>query len=485
MHMARLPELLSATHAGSTESGGGDVLDRVFQASNRGGGVVGGQEKPSVGARPTLDFLAERRTIGAYLNRSSSRPGTAAPLGRYSGGRDYFAPRAPSEAEYPDVGALVQDHKPAPLQRSNQVSLPNLRTLLQQGECGAQEEPQESPSVHNGKAENAEKAGKGKGATGAEQEVGEDPRRHVSANNVVEARSVPARSKFSDVYGRGRLLGTGSFSRVYEVSHRLTGESFVAKSVRTRSSDRARARIRRQTVACEIAACSRLAHPNICQFLEYYNGRSHAHLVFEKIDGADLFQFLQTCAPDMRIAEALAASLMADLLTALAHAHYNGVCHRDVKPENALLTVGGGGGGGGGTARLKLIDWGIAHVGKNRFDFRTREYCGTRDYMAPEIILRDGTAYDARKADVWSAGVCLNVMVYGCLPFNRDSRERVVAANGVHPLPAFPEPGPNVPRVSHHGRDILHRMLALEADERPSPSELLRHPWFDKGTQRI
>ena len=89
--------------------------------------------------------------------------------------------------------------------------------------------------------------------------------------------------------------------------------------------------------------------------------------------------------------------------------------------------------------RLKLIDFGVAHCGQSASAAHaiSMDFCGSRDYMPPEIVLRLGD-YDARKADIWSAGLCIFIMLFGSLPFNRQHRERLITHERRHPLPTFP-----------------------------------------------
>jgi serine/threonine protein kinase len=300
-----------------------------------------------------------------------------------------------------------------------------------------------------------------------------EPRRNFSAGHrAVDLRTQPSKQNFADVYRVGALVGVGSFATIHEATHRLIGESFAVKVIRARGKDEEE-EIRRQTVAKEITACARLAHPNICQFFGYFDEPDVSYLIMERIEGSDLLEFLsRQDSGEMAVDEEVARQLTSELISALQHCHQNGVCHRDVKPENILVTATQDGQMG-----LKLIDFGIAHVGITVFDFHARDYCGTRDYMAPEIILRLGR-YDARTSDMWSAGVCLFVLLYGSLPFNREHREHVIAEKGLHPLPTFPTPDSGAPRISRPAIELLESLLSLDPVQRPSATEVLEHSWL-------
>ena len=93
---------------------------------------------------------------------------------------------------------------------------------------------------------------------------------------------------------------------------------------------------------------------------------------------------------------------MEQLFKAINHCHASGVVHRDIKPENIMITDSGS---------VRLIDFGLSKV--NKGDKRLTTIAGTPFYMAPEVL--DGN-YGA-KADIWSLGVLLYVLVSGYLPF--------------------------------------------------------------------
>ncbi|CAI5968146.1 unnamed protein product [Closterium sp. NIES-64] len=139
------------------------------------------------------------------------------------------------------------------------------------------------------------------------------------------------------------------------------------------------------------------------------------HLVMELCNGGDLFDFIQS-APNRRLNERHAASVMRQLLGALHHCHSLGVLHRDVKPENILLCDRISRQSGNGEVEIKLSDFGVAGFlddGKDKNDGVCTDTTGTSEYMAPEVAMK--APYNA-KADIWSAGVVLHAMLAGALP---------------------------------------------------------------------
>lgn len=102
------------------------------------------------------------------------------------------------------------------------------------------------------------------------------------------------------------------------------------------------------------------------------------------------------------IPEAKCLNLFKQILKGIAYCHNKGVCHRDLKPENVLIDEHG---------EIKIIDFGFSANSKTMLN----NYCGTPAYMAPEIIKKQ--PYNGAKADIWSLGVILYLMMVGTLPF--------------------------------------------------------------------
>ncbi|RYR72269.1 hypothetical protein Ahy_A02g006468 isoform C [Arachis hypogaea] len=155
------------------------------------------------------------------------------------------------------------------------------------------------------------------------------------------------------------------------------------------------------------------------------------------------------------------------LISAVDYCHSRGVCHRDLKPENLLLDENG---------NLKVSDFGLSAIAESRHqDGLLHTTCGTPAYVAPEVILRKG--YDGFKADIWSCGVILYVLLAGYLPF-RDSNLMEMykkIGKGQFKFPSwFP---PDVKR-------LLSRILDPNPRTRISMAKIMESSWFKKGLQK-
>lgn len=163
----------------------------------------------------------------------------------------------------------------------------------------------------------------------------------------------------------------------------------------------ARARFER-----EAQAVARLSHPGIVQILEYCGPEAGpSYIVTERIDGPTLKAWVEAHgAPPY---PELAAAIVERLADALAHAHEAGVIHRDIKPDNIMITAGGA---------LKLLDFGIASLQAELPRLtQTGTMLGSPAHMSPEAI--DGAEIDAR-SDVFSLGTLLYWLCTGELPFS-------------------------------------------------------------------
>jgi 5'-AMP-activated protein kinase catalytic alpha subunit len=164
--------------------------------------------------------------------------------------------------------------------------------------------------------------------------------------------------------------------------------------------------------------------------------------------------------------EPAARRLFAQLLGALGHCHAAGVAHRDVKPENVLLTPEGD---------AKLSDFGLgalAAAGGAGSSSLLDTVCGTPHYAAPEVLAaRAGGGYDGAAADIWSLGVCLYVVLAGCLPFDEDEPEGLFAkvAAGEYEAP---------PWWSADAAAAVAAMLVVDPARRATLEELWALPWM-------
>jgi len=250
-------------------------------------------------------------------------------------------------------------------------------------------------------------------------------------------------------------LGRGSTSIVYKGVDPRDGRIVAIKTLqRSADSDGDADEILRQ-FRDEARAVGRLKHPGLVAVDEIGEDGLHSWLAMDHVEGRTLAGLLR----DTPLAGAeRALAVLDELLDALGCAHREGLCHRDVKPANILLTP---------TGRVKLVDFGVARL-RDLGLTRVSSIIGTPAFMAPEQFT--GRALDHR-ADLFACGVLLHQLLAGRPPFS--GAPAAVMQQILHE-----EPPP--PSVASGGRadpaydGVVARALAKRADERFASAEAMR-----------
>jgi len=254
-------------------------------------------------------------------------------------------------------------------------------------------------------------------------------------------------------------IGEGGMAVVYLVEHQTLLKRFAAKvlSPALASSLEARARFTH-----EAHAASQLDHENIVSISDFgVTSDQRPFFVMELLRGQTLHQRLSE--GPMSLEEIVAVSV--PVARALAYAHVEGIVHLDVKPENIFLVQRSQ-----GRLGVKVVDFGIAKTPHSPQLNTLGETNGSPLYMAPETC-RGDEDIDAR-ADVYSFGIVLYIMLCGQLPFVDDNLERVM-----HMQLAQPPPSPRElnPEITPELAQIVERTLAKQRDDRYPSMEALLH----------
>uniref|UniRef100_A0A7S2JD82 cGMP-dependent protein kinase n=1 Tax=Haptolina brevifila TaxID=156173 RepID=A0A7S2JD82_9EUKA len=270
------------------------------------------------------------------------------------------------------------------------------------------------------------------------------------------------RVTLSELY-KGQLIGTGTYGRVRLATHKETGEAYAVKIV-----DKAKIMTAKEQVTnarnerALLASCN---HPFLLKLVAAYQSNLAIFFIIELVIGGELFTLLdQKGSFDMSMARFYAANVNA----ALGYFRELGVVYRDLKPENVLLQRDG---------YAKVIDFGFA---KSVADGqRTFTFCGTPEYMAPEIV--EFIGYD-HSIDMWALGIFIYDMMNGATPFqSRDGDLNVVFDNILNHKR---QPGgvlrfPWVWRFFNaDAESVIRTLLHSTPESRPSPRQLWQHPFF-------
>lgn len=260
------------------------------------------------------------------------------------------------------------------------------------------------------------------------------------------------------------VLGEGAYGIVYKGIERDTNKVRAIKKIPRR-------KIRNfQRFINEVTALKTLDHPNIVKLYEVFTEDENVFLVQEYLSGGELFDYI---TDQDHLSEIEAATIFSQIIKSLIYWHRNNITHRDLKPENFMFKSKEKG------ATVKLIDFGLSRKfytnspEKDSIQFwRMRSKVGTEHYMAPEIIKRNYSS----SWDVWSAGVLLYIMLWGCPPFDGDSEDEVMELVENIEYDFEDECFEN---VSQEVKDLISKILVPEKD-RLTLQEVLQHDWIKK-----
>ncbi len=273
----------------------------------------------------------------------------------------------------------------------------------------------------------------------------------------MDAASANLRGRFPQLakYEVLEELGHGGMATVYRARDRRLGREVAVKVIHPHLRDSPEVVTRFHTEARTVA---KLRHPNIVEVFDVGDADdAEVYLVVELLRGTTLRKLLQE---RRAMPPEVAAALALELLGGLAHAHANGVVHRDVKPENVLIELKPGDADTPGAVLVKLTDFGIAKLLDAQGVTSTGQVLGSPAHMAPEQI--EGGEVDGR-ADVFGMGVLLYECMVGHLPFEGNNPAQVLrrVLDG-----HYPEAQRERALVGNRWSAILDRALARTPDAR-------------------
>ncbi|CAG9109033.1 unnamed protein product [Plutella xylostella] len=218
-----------------------------------------------------------------------------------------------------------------------------------------------------------------------------------------------------------KLISNGAYGAVYLVKHKQTRQRYAMKKI---SKNNLMLRNQVEQAFAERDILSFADNPFVTMYCSFETKR-HLCLIMEFVEGGDCATLLRAgpLPPDM------ARHYFAEAVLAVEYLHSYGIVHRDLKPDNLLITA---------TGHIKLTDFGLSKMGlmslatnlyeeyadREARQFSDKQVCGTPEYIAPEVILRQGYG---KPVDWWSMGIILYEFLVGCVPFFGDTPEELFA----------------------------------------------------------
>ena len=199
----------------------------------------------------------------------------------------------------------------------------------------------------------------------------------------------------------------------------------------------------------EFEAFRNLKHENIVEVYEIIEAEEFAFVLMEFAEFGDVYEYIMN---NGLLSVEATLSVFAQVLSAVAYCHANGIAHSDIKLENVLLSNGS----------AKLADFGFAK--SSEVVAESEEFCGTLPYAAPEVVM--GMEYNSMKADMWSMGVMLYVMLFGGFPYSDVDASEMVSAQLANTL-SFPE------NTSESLKALISSMLEPSVEKRADASSVL------------
>lgn len=257
-----------------------------------------------------------------------------------------------------------------------------------------------------------------------------------------------------------KLIGTGTFGKVWLVKHTDTKEVFamkIQKKIQILEYNQVAGVMREKEMM------DKLYHPFIISMVSAFQDPDNLYMVLRMYSGGELFRLLHQRSTH-GVPETAAKFYAACVLEALDYMHVRSIVYRDLKPENILLDSKG---------YCVIVDLGFAKVVTDK----TYTLCGTPLYIAPEVILCRG--HD-KAADIWSLGVLIYEMVYGKTPFITGISDQMTL------FKTIVRGKLNFPTTTKRAcNDLIARMLNRRAPFRlgclkNGADDIRKHKWFDK-----
>lgn len=257
------------------------------------------------------------------------------------------------------------------------------------------------------------------------------------------------------------FLGQGTFGKVYLTRLKSNMKLYAIKAIDKQiliEYDQ------EENTKLEEEILLKCKHPFLLGMDYVFQNIENIYFVMPYVKGGELYTHL---TKSKRFPEEVVRFYATQIILGLGYLHNEGIVHRDLKLENILIDEDG---------YIKIIDFGLAKILKNEEE--TMTYCGTPEYLAPEVISHKG---HHKSVDWWAVGILIYEMMIGVTPFYNKNRNMMLSKIQFAKI-VFPDKTKYKIDYSDEVQDLICRLLVKDKDERLGTEgdmdEILKHDWF-------
>ncbi|XP_052811117.1 serine/threonine-protein kinase 33-like [Mya arenaria] len=291
--------------------------------------------------------------------------------------------------------------------------------------------------------------------------------RKGSADKTIPHTRLEDEAMIWEGYENIKKLGEGSFGKVYQVRHRSTDIHWAMKFINKDKAGGSGIKLMER----EVTILKRVSHPNIIQLNEVFETSKRMYLVMELCSAGELADTLKERKHFM---ESEVKVITKELASAIHYLHKHDIVHRDIKLENILVSNLPDATNPEDRLQIKVTDFGLSITKSGvSHDDMMQDFCGTPNYMAPEII--DNKTY-SQQCDVWALGVIVYTLFCGNPPFRSKDEESLYDLIKKGEIDF--ESSDLWKEVSSEAKSCISGMLNVDPAHRLTAGEILSHHWI-------
>ncbi len=281
---------------------------------------------------------------------------------------------------------------------------------------------------------------------------------------TVTIEGIVIKTDISKHYTFGKRIGKGASCYVYKGQHieskRNVAIKKIFRSYIEKVTDDGVVQLNKHFIQ-EITVLKLCKHPHIVEYIDLYIDDNCVYIVMEYLDGEELFDYVSGQEDDDMLPLEKVRDIFVQIISAVEFCHGNLIAHRDLKLENIMIDKNG---------KVKLIDFGLSAVIDTENATTTR--CGSPNYVAPEVLMDNGSPYNPLQTDIWSIGVILYMLASCCSPWSEQDNDKMLYKDIVN---CDWLPNNDIPDVVN---ETIKKIL-VKVDKRITLQELKKEKWLE------